>query len=162
VIRVDADGKGFVLLDTAFQEIRGLHFDDKGMLFVTAMNGRAGSTGAIVPPIADQLSGGGAAGRAPIPVVTVSTEITSIVVDVPDTTSGSSARDRNTTKGAVYRITPDGVWDQVWDSREDVPYDLTFDPSGAPIIATGNKGKLYASKAIRFGRRCSRARAHSR
>ena len=143
VIRVDADGKGFVLLDTAFQEIRGLHFDDKGMLFATAMNGRAGSTGALVPPIADLTSTGGAAGRAPVPVVTVSTEITSIVVDVPETSTASSARDRNATKGAVYRITPDGVWDQVWDSREDVPYDLTFDASGAPIVATGNKGKLY-------------------
>jgi hypothetical protein len=43
----------------------------------------------------------------------------------------------------VYRIAPDGVWDQVWDSREDVPYDVTFDASGAPIVATGNKGKLY-------------------
>ncbi len=142
VIRVDPDGKGFVLLDTAFQEMRGLHFDDKGMLFVTAMNGRQGSTGAIVPPIADQTSST-AAGRAPVPVVTVSTEITSILVDVPETSTASSARDRTTTKGAVYRITPDGVWDQVWDSREDVPYDLTFDASGAPIVATGNKGKLY-------------------
>ncbi len=143
VIRVDPDGKGFVLLDTAFQEIRGLHFDDKGMLFVTAMNGRAGSTGVLVPSIAEQPSTAGAAGRAPVPVVTVSTEITSIVVDLPETATASSARDRNTTKGAVYRITPDGVWDQVWDSREDVPYDLTFDASGAPIVATGNKGKLY-------------------
>ena len=48
-----------------------------------------------------------------------------------------------TAKGAVYRIAPDGAWDQVWESREDVPYDVTFDQSGAPIIATGNKGKLY-------------------
>jgi hypothetical protein len=35
------------------------------------------------------------------------------------------------------------VWDPVWESREDVPYDVTFDAAGAPIIATGNKGKLY-------------------
>ena len=25
-----------------------------------------------------------------------------------------------------YRITPDGVWDQLWESRDDSPYDLTF------------------------------------
>src|SRR5436305_2058527 len=82
VIRVDQDGKGFVLLDTTFQEIRGLHYDDKGMLFVTAMNGRTGSSsGPIVPPVVDQTSSGG--GRAPIPVVTVSAEITSIIVDAP-------------------------------------------------------------------------------
>ncbi len=143
VIRVDQDGKGFVLLDTTFQEIRGLHFDDKGMLFVTAMNGRAGSaSGPIVPPVVEPAAAGG---RAPVPTVTVSAEITSIaVIDTTDSSSASSSRDnRSTTKGALYRIAPDGVWDQVWDSREDVPYDVTFDATGAPIIATGNKGKLY-------------------
>jgi sugar lactone lactonase YvrE len=142
VIRVDQDGKGFVLLDTTFQEIRGLHFDDKGMLFVTAMNGRTGaSSGPIVPPVVDQPAGG----RALVPNVTVSTEITSIVIaDTPEPSTASSSRDaRSSTKGAVYRIAPDGLWDQVWDSREDVPYDVTFDAAGAPIIATGNKGKLY-------------------
>ena len=143
VLRVDQDGKGFVLLDTTFQEIRGLHYDDKGMLFVTAMNGRAGGgSGAIIPPVID--SPANTAGRAPIPVVTVSAEITSIAIIEPtDSGSGASRANSTTTKGAVYRITPDGVWDQVWDSREDVPYDVTFDQSGAPIIATGNKGKLY-------------------
>jgi len=144
VIRVDQDGKGFVLLDTSFQEVRGLHFDDHGMLFATAMNGRAGSGGgAVVPPVIDQPVSG-AAGRAPIPVVTVSAEITSIaVIDTTDSNTPASRTDRGAAKGAVYRIAPDGVWDEVWDSREDVPYDVTFDASGAPIVATGNKGKLY-------------------
>ena len=145
VIRVDQDGKGFVLLDTTFQEIRGLHFDDKGMLFVTAMNGRTGSSfGPIVPPVLDQQITGGA-GRAPVPTVTVSAEITSIaILDTTESNTTTASRDnRNSIKGAVYRIAPDGVWDQVWDSREDVPYDVTFDATGAPILATGNKGKLY-------------------
>jgi hypothetical protein len=31
----------------------------------------------------------------------------------------------------------------VWESRDDVPYDVTFDANGAPLVATGNKGKLY-------------------
>src|SRR5205823_10470493 len=101
--------------------------------------------GPIVPPGIDQASAGGGAGRAPVPVVTVSAEITSIaVLDTADSSISASARNNSSsTKGAVYRITPDGVWDQVWDSREDVPYDITFDAAGAPIVATGNKGKLY-------------------
>ena len=53
------------------------------------------------------------------------------------------ARIARSPKGAVYRITPDGVWDQLWESREDSPYDLTFDPNGALIVGTGNKGKIY-------------------
>src|SRR5206468_10972794 len=72
VIRVDQDGKGFVLLDTTFQEIRGLHFDAKGMLYATAMNGRSGgASGAVVPPVLDQAASGGA-GRALVPTVSVS------------------------------------------------------------------------------------------
>ena len=46
-------------------------------------------------------------------------------------------------KGAVYRIAADGVWDQLWESREDSPYDLAFDADGALIIGTGSKGKIY-------------------
>src|SRR5207245_2139138 len=46
-------------------------------------------------------------------------------------------------KGAVYRIAPDGLWDQLWESRDDSPYDLAFDPTGALLVATGSKGKIY-------------------
>ena len=43
----------------------------------------------------------------------------------------STREDRRSPKGAVYRIAPDGVWDQLWESRDDSPYDLTFDQNGA-------------------------------
>ena len=144
VLRIDASGKGFVLLDTPFQEIRSLRFDDKGMLYVAAMSGRPSSgAGPIVASAPEPLSTGG---RAPVPVVTVSAEITSIaIVDVPESATGSSGGrdDRRSAKGGVYRVSPDGLWDQVWESRDDLPYDIAFEPNGAPIIATGTKGKLY-------------------
>jgi len=144
VLRVDAGGKGFVLLDSPFEEIRALRFDEKGMLYVAAMNGRpSGGGGPVVAAAPEPISTGT---RAPIPTVTVSAEITSIaVVDVPDSTSSSSGsrEDRRSAKGGVYRVSPDGLWDQMWESRDDLPYDITFDPNGAPIIATGTKGKLY-------------------
>src|SRR4029079_11857320 len=88
----------------------------------------------------------GETGRALVPSVSVSTEITSIaIVDggAASTSSSANREDRRASKGALYRIMPDGLWDLVWDSREDVPYDVAFDRTGAPIIATGNKGKLY-------------------
>jgi len=142
IIRVDADGKGFVLLDTPYQEIRGLRFDDKGQLYAAALNGRPG--GGTPAPVtgADQPAD---SGRAPVASVSVSTEITAIaIVDGGGSTStGSRNDDRRSAKGAVYRVMPDGLWDVLWESREDLPYDIVFDRSGAPIIATGNKGKLY-------------------
>lgn len=146
VLRVDADGKGFVLLDSPFQEVRALRYDSKGVLYVAALNGRTTSTsGAAVSSGTISDTSATDTGRAPVPSVSVSTEITSIaVVDVPSSaTAGSTREDRRTAKGALYRIAPDGLWDELWESRDDSPYDLTFDQSGALIIGTGNKGKIY-------------------
>jgi hypothetical protein len=143
VLRIDQDAKAFVLLDSPFQEIRALRFDDKGLLYVAALNGRAGSGGGAVTTDAG-LDRPTAEPRAPVP--SVSAEITSIsIVDVGGTSGSSTAtrEDRRSPKGAVYRITPDGVWDQLWESRDDSPYDLAFDPTGVLIIGTGSKGKLY-------------------
>jgi len=142
VMRVDAEGKAFVLLDSPFQEIRALRFDDKGVLYVAAISGRPGSGAA---PVSTELIDRPTPEPSRPPVPSVSAEITSMsIVDVGGPgTSGSTREDRRSPKGAVYRIAPDGVWDQLWESRDDSPYDLTFDPSGALIVGTGNKGKIY-------------------
>jgi sugar lactone lactonase YvrE len=141
VLRVDPSGKAFVLLDTPFQEIRSMRFDDKGALYVAALNGRA--TGGGAQPTETQ---GDRPTSEPsrIPVPSVSAEITSIsVVDVGSSGAGPIREDRRSVKGAVYRILADGVWDELWESRDDSPYDLAFDQHGALIVGTGNKGKIY-------------------
>ena len=142
VLRLDPEGKPFVLLDSPFQEIRTLRFDDKGQLYVAALSGRSSSSGSptTTTDTSDRVP------ESPRPLVpSVSAEITSIsVVDVGGASSPSSPReDRRAPKGAVYRISPDGVWDQLWESRDDSPYDVAFDGNGALIIGTGSKGKLY-------------------
>jgi hypothetical protein len=146
VLRIDPEAKGFVLLDSPYEEIRALHLDDKGTLYVAALSGRASSGGPPPPPSEDRtnISSAGDAGRAPVP--SVSAEITSIaVVDIGGggTSTSSSASGRRPSKGAVYRINPDGVWDLLWDAREDAPYDIGFGEGGALFVGTGNKGKLY-------------------
>jgi hypothetical protein len=142
VLRLDPDGKPFVLLDSPFQEIRTLRFDEKGQLYVAALSGR-GSSGGSPTSTSDVDRGAPEPTRAPVP--SVSAEITSIsIVDV-----GASAQtatpheDRRAAKGAVYRILSDGAWDQLWESKDDSPYDLVFDQKGALMIGTGNKGKIY-------------------
>ena len=142
VLRVDAEGKAFMLLDSPFQEIRSLRFDSKGMLFVAAISGRGSSSSSG----ADNTSTVTSSEAVRAPVASVSAEITSIsIVDVGGNTAGagSTREDRRSPKGAVYRITPDGIWDEVWESRDDSPYDLAFDQGGALVIGTGNKGKIY-------------------
>jgi len=143
VLRIDPDGKPFVLLDSPFQEIRSLRFDDRGALYVAALNGRGSSGGSPTTtetnvPTAPEVQ------RQPVP--SVSAEITSVsVVDVGGggASSAQPREDRRSVKGAVYRIMPDGIWDQLWESRDDLPYDLAFDANGRLLIGTGNKGKLY-------------------
>ena len=142
VLRIDPEGKAFVLLDSPFQEIHALRFDGKGALYVAAISGRPSSGGA---PVITSDAGDRPLGdpqRAPVP--SVSAEITSMsIVDSGSGSGGAGREDRRSVKGAVYRISPDGVWDQLWESRDDSPYDLTFDHNGALIVGTGNKGKLY-------------------
>jgi len=144
VLRIDPDGKPFVLLDSPFQEIHALRFDDKGMLYVAAISGRPGSGAApaVTDSGADRVTGGEVV-RAPI--ASVSAEITSMaIVDTGGSISqGTPREDRRSLKGGVYRIAPDGVWDSLWESRDDSPYDLAFDRGGALIIGTGGKGKIY-------------------
>lgn len=146
VLRVDADGKGFVLLDSPFQEIRRLLYDDKGLLYVAAVNGRAASGAAPTPDTGTPAPTTTETSRTPVASVSVSTEITAIaVVDNASGGSPSSATriDARSAKGAVYRIAADGLWDQLWESREDSPYDLAFDTEGRVIVGTGSKGKIY-------------------
>ena len=143
VIRVDADGKGFVLLDSTYEEIHSLRFDDKGTLYAAALSGR--------PPASS--SGGGSVDVPPPPPTeggraltpTVSVEVTSVaIIDTSSSSQPQASRDnRRGSKGAIYRINADGLWDLLWDLRDDAPYDLAFAPDGGLLVGTGNKGKIY-------------------
>jgi WD40 repeat protein len=139
VFRVDASGRGFLLLDTPYQEIHAIRVDAKGVLYAAAQSARAQGDSLPESPV------------MPPPVTpsipNVSTEITSItVVDVGASQSGSapSAADRRASmNGAVYRVQPDGLWDELWTAKDDAPYDIAVEPDGAILVATGAKGKLF-------------------
>ena len=152
VVRIDEQGKGFVVLDSPYDEIRALHFDDKGMLYAAALSGRP--PGGAQTPTSDERISTPVSEQPRTPVPSVTAEITSIaVVDVSSgsPTTTTAARDtRRQAKGAIYRIAPDGVWDQVWELRDDAPYDLQIAPDGGLIVGTGNRQDLPAG-----GRPCA-------
>ena len=141
VFQVDASGKPFVLLDSPFNEIHALRIDANGIIYAAALSGRTSSEDRAPARITPEPT-------PPPPVPSVSTEITAIAIadvsvaasggapPIPRSTPGSAA-------GALYRILPDGASDQVWESREDAPYDVGFEPDGSLLVATGNKGKIY-------------------
>jgi hypothetical protein len=146
VLRLDARGKAFVLLDAAQHEIRRLRIDAAGNVYALAVPGR-GAGGETRPAERTESSTpAAAAGVTPV----VSTEITVTAVgEVPVTTSPAAPRAdaRREARAAVYRITPDGVSDVIWDSAEDVPYDVLVDGDEV-LVATGPKGKIFRVSAI--------------
>ena len=141
LFRIDASGKPFVLLDSPYNEIHAIRVDGAGTIYAAAVSGRTGSGGTGNPPA--QM----ATDPAPPPIPSVSTEILSIsIADVPATTGATTTQPARTTgpaAGALYRITPDGASDLVWESREDTPYVLAVVADGTVLVATGNKGKIF-------------------
>ena len=142
VFRVDGSGRGFLLLDTTYQEVRALRVDAKGVIYAAAQSSPR------VPGGGDSLTDAAAAPPPVTPSIpNVSTEITSIaVVDLASASQSvgsSSAADRRNPTGAVFRVQPDGLWDEMWAPREDAPYDIAIEPDGALLVATGTKGKLF-------------------
>jgi sugar lactone lactonase YvrE len=137
VFRIDANGKPFVLLDSGYSEVHRLRVDAKGVIYAAAVRGRTPGAAAASPdtpaPAADAA-----------PTATVSTEITGItVVAESPTPAAGAARPSGPGAGAVFRITPDGASDRIWESTSDTPYDVAFDSGGDILIATGNQGKIY-------------------
>jgi hypothetical protein len=140
VFRIDSSGKAFVLLDSPFREIHAVHLADDGTIYAVAVNGPQGSdTTKPSEPATPEPA------RPPVP--SVSTEITAVtVVDSP--VSGVVERatpraPRRGGRGMIYRIRPDGLWDAMWDSGEDSPYDLVIEPGGSLLVGTGTEGKIF-------------------
>ncbi|HEY3384511.1 MAG TPA: hypothetical protein VGK32_22360 [Vicinamibacterales bacterium] len=145
VFRIDAAGKGFVLLESSFREIHALRVDEKGTLYAVAVAAKGGQG-------EDRTGSADATPSEPaknVAIPSVSTEITSISIIDVGAASGAEAKAPPTrvgpkgSKGAVYRIAPDGVWDSIWESSDDTPYDVALDTDGSVLIATGNKGKIF-------------------
>ena len=136
VFRIDSTGKPFVILDSSFNEIRSIRVDKDGTMYAVAVSSRVAGTPSTPSP----------SESGPTPVVTVSAEVTAIGLAEP---SGGGPPPQQTPRstgpvtGAIYRISPEGAWDLVWELREDTPYDLAFEGNGNLLVATGNKGKIY-------------------
>jgi sugar lactone lactonase YvrE len=143
VVRVDpATGRGFVLLESNYKEIRAIRVSNAGSIYVTAVGASAvtSSSSTTEKPSIDTTSS--------TPIASVSTEVTitaigDTTVMTPTASTGSESRSSGTKKGAVYRIAPDGDWDEIWSSNEDAPYDVLIEPNGSLLVATGDKGKIF-------------------
>ena len=140
VIRIEQDGRGFVVFDSPYAEIRALRPAGDGVLYAVAV-GSSPARGQPAPATP-------APARPPVPRVTTSTTVTAVVGATPAAAPAApvpapAAASVGPARGAVYRIQPDGVWDTVWESQEDTPYDVALGAGGRLVIGTGNRGKIY-------------------
>ena len=139
VLRIDPTGRAFVLLDAPFDEIRSLRPQPDGSLLAVAVSGQPAPGAAATPAPAPAA--------APVPTVSVTTSVTAVVVGSTATPAatpaGTTPAASGGEKGAVYHITADGLWDRLWRSSLDTPFDAAFDDRGTLVIGTGPNGKLY-------------------
>ncbi len=140
LFRVDAPGRAFVVLDSSFEEIHALRVDGDGVVYAAAVRGRGGAASQQPPAEATP------AATATTATATASTQVTITVSPQQTTTTAPrpAAGARSTgAAGAIFRIMPDGGWDQIWESQSDTPYDVALESSGSLLVATGNDGKVF-------------------
>ncbi|HEU4926011.1 MAG TPA: hypothetical protein VFT24_03120, partial [Vicinamibacterales bacterium] len=141
VFRIDATGKAFVLLDSPYREIHALRIGPDGTIYAAAVSATPSSGGSDRP--SEPLPAD--AGRSVVP--SVSTEITSMTVVEGGISSSSppasSRAPRRPARGAIYRIRNDGLWDAIWETGEDAPYDIVIEDGGSLLVGTGTEGKIF-------------------
>lgn len=137
VFRLDADGRPFVLLDSPYNEVHSLRVGENGNVYAAAlgMGTQVGDAPAIGGGNSQPSASVSTSGTA---TVTVTTSVTG-TAPINAITTGPQPSGA----GAVYRILPNGVWDQLWQSRTDTPYDVLPQPDGSLLVATGNDGKVF-------------------
>ena len=141
VIQLDAAGKPFILIDSPHTEIHSLRLAPDGALYAVASTAKPAPAGSALRPGSALTAQPVAAGT---PTVTVEITAVAIVADSAASTSAAAATAAPTGgSGAIYRIQQDGLWDVVWESREDVPYDVAVDADGGLLVGTGSRGRLF-------------------
>ena len=138
VLRIDEAGRAFVLVDTNHDEITSIRLAPDGAVLALAAGGAPAPVSAGPPA---------AAVSAAAPAVTASTTVTVTAsvsaAPAPAVPAAGSAAPSGAAGGAVYRIAPDGLWDVVWQSTADTPYDAALDGDGRLIVGTGPDGKIF-------------------
>jgi len=121
--RFDAGDRPFVLLESGMAELRAVSSDQNGVLFAAAIaKADDSSSSSETTSISTALAAPAPAGRSG--------------------GSGSSSTATPSRRSVVYRIDPNGTWEDIWGST-DLVYDVAAQNDGGVLVATGSEGRLY-------------------
>ena len=135
LFRITDEGRGFVLLDSPYEEVRAIHVADDDRVYVVGSSATAGNGGGVTPSTSTASTDGGA-------TVSEATQRATAGFAASGGDGGATTP-AGGGQGAVYRVEPDGVWDVVWESDTETPYDVALDVDGGFLVATGNDGNIY-------------------
>lgn len=120
--------EGFVLYETAKKEVTSIALAADGSIYVAAI----GEKQKVGPP-----------GTAVITTAQGTTTVTNIQPGQPQGGAPFVAFPA-AISSSVYRITAEGVPEELWTSREEVVYSLGLDADGRLLAGTGNSGSLLS------------------
>jgi len=138
VLRIDRNGATAVLFDTPFQEVRAIVLDSRGNVYAATVNGGVRAREPVEPapaptPTASVSTGGG----GEMITVTATANVTAAPATSSAATSVSGAA------GGLYRITPDGASELLWQSRNDPPLSLALSTDDRLLVGSGTDGRVF-------------------
>ena len=139
VFRIAPDGQAFVVLNSEFDEIRAIRTATDGSYYAAAVAQSPISGESTTTSSSASFSSTTSTSATVVATATNSTTASA------STTASSATSGSSSAAGAVYHIQSDGIWDIVWRSSTDIPYDVTLVDSdaGGILIATGDDGKIF-------------------
>jgi sugar lactone lactonase YvrE len=142
VLRVDPNGATTVLFDTPFQEVRAVVLDSRRNVYAATVNGgvrasQPAEPAAPAPPSGPAAAITGVPSSGEMVTVTASTNVVATQVSgTPPASAAGSA-------GGLYRITPEGAAELMWQSRVDPPLSLALATDDRLLIGSGTEGRVF-------------------
>jgi sugar lactone lactonase YvrE len=143
--RITPDGKASVLYDSRLREMNALAVDPKGVIYAAAI----GQEGDLPVPPPQQQAGPPETppsslgpGRPPVVIPGVDSGTTTTVTVTASAAGPPAPAAGPQPRSEVYRIDPDGTVTTIWSSQNEVVYSLLVDPSGRPVVGTGDPGRI--------------------
>jgi sugar lactone lactonase YvrE len=137
VLRIDRGGGAAVLFDTPFQEVRALVLDSRRSVYAATVNGGVRATQSPEPAPAPTPSPSAPAAGGEM--VTVTATATVVASQTPSSASAAVSG----AVGGLYRITPDGVSELLWQSRNDPPLSLALSTDDRLLLGSGSEGRVF-------------------